>query len=96
MKSAAFAQSGLPVIDSATLMPLALASEIAVSICSSCYQKVEAKIVFEDGKVFMLKHCFQHGHERVLIADDIDYCSQQYRGCGSAQPAIAAHTLRRA
>ena len=51
--------------------------DVAISICSTCYQKVEAKIVFEDGKVFMLKHCFQHGHERVLIADDIDY----YRRC---------------
>ncbi len=51
--------------------------DVAVSICSTCYRKIEAKIVFEDGKVFMLKHCFQHGHERVLIADDIDY----YRRC---------------
>ena len=51
--------------------------DVAVSICSTCYQKIEAKIVFEDGKVFMLKHCFQHGHERVLIADDVDY----YRRC---------------
>ena len=51
--------------------------DVAVSICSTCYQKVEAKIVFEDGKVFLLKHCPEHGHERVLIADDVDY----YRRC---------------
>ena len=51
--------------------------DVALSICSACFQKVEAKIVFEDGKVFMLKHCFQHGHEKVLIADDVDY----YRRC---------------
>ncbi len=39
--------------------------------------KCEAKIIFQDDKVFMLKHCMEHGRERVLIADDVDY----YRRC---------------
>ena len=51
--------------------------DLAVSICSSCYRKVEGKIVFQDGKVFLLKRCPEHGAERVLIADDVDY----YRRC---------------
>jgi uncharacterized radical SAM superfamily Fe-S cluster-containing enzyme len=51
--------------------------DIAVSICSTCFRKVEGKIVFEDGKVLLLKRCPQHGGERVLIADDVDY----YRRC---------------
>jgi 7,8-dihydro-6-hydroxymethylpterin dimethyltransferase len=51
--------------------------DVALSICSVCFQKIEAKIVFQDGKVLMLKKCPQHGHERVLIADDVDY----YRRC---------------
>ncbi len=51
--------------------------DVVVSICSTCYQKIEGKTVFQDGKVFMLKRCPQHGHERVLIADDVDY----YRRC---------------
>src|SRR5437660_2320275 len=51
--------------------------DVVVSICSTCYQKIEAKTGFQDGKVFMLKRCPQHGHERVLIADDVDY----YRRC---------------
>src|SRR5450432_1928973 len=51
--------------------------DTAVSICTTCYQRVDAKIVFEDGKVFMLKRCPQHGFERVLMADDVDY----YRRC---------------
>jgi uncharacterized radical SAM superfamily Fe-S cluster-containing enzyme len=38
---------------------------------------VEGKIVFEDGRVLLLKHCPDHGRERVLIADDVDY----YRRC---------------
>jgi 7,8-dihydro-6-hydroxymethylpterin dimethyltransferase len=51
--------------------------DVAVSICTKCFQKIEAKIVFMDGKVFMLKHCPQHGNEKVLVADDVDY----YRRC---------------
>jgi 7,8-dihydro-6-hydroxymethylpterin dimethyltransferase len=51
--------------------------DVAVSICSRCYVKCEAKIVFQDDKVFMLKLCMEHGRERVLIADDVDY----YRRC---------------
>jgi hypothetical protein len=51
--------------------------DIALSICSTCFRKIEAKIVFQDGKVFMLKQCHEHGHERVLVADDVDY----YRRC---------------
>jgi hypothetical protein len=47
--------------------------DVAISICSTCYRRVDAKIVFEDGKVWMLKRCPQHGHQRVLVADDIDY-----------------------
>ncbi|MEP7337110.1 MAG: radical SAM protein, partial [Acidobacteriota bacterium] len=51
--------------------------DIAISICSTCFRKVEGKIVFEDGKVLLLKRCPQHGSERVLMADDVDY----YRRC---------------
>src|SRR5258707_11369747 len=51
--------------------------DIAISICSTCYRKVEAKTVFQDGNVYLLKRCPEHGHERVLIADDVDY----YRRC---------------
>jgi len=47
--------------------------DVVVSICSKCFQKIEAKTVFQDGKVYLLKRCPQHGHERVLIADDVEY-----------------------
>lgn len=47
--------------------------DVVVSICSKCLQKIEAKTVFQDGKVYLLKRCPEHGHERVLIADDVDY-----------------------
>lgn len=51
--------------------------DVALSICSTCYRKVEGKIVFENGNVYMLKRCPQHGSEKVLMADDVDY----YRRC---------------
>lgn len=51
--------------------------DVALSICSNCFRKVEAKIVFQDDCVFMLKRCPDHGSEKVLIADDVDY----YRRC---------------
>lgn len=46
------------------------------SLCSRCLTKVEAKIIFQDGGVYLVKHCPQHGREEVLIADDIDYYRQ--------------------
>ncbi len=51
--------------------------DVAVSLCSACFRKVEGKIVFQDDKVFLLKRCPEHGHEKVLLADDVDY----YRRC---------------
>jgi hypothetical protein len=43
------------------------------SICSKCLVKVEAKIIFRDNCVYLIKHCAEHGWEEVLIADDIEY-----------------------
>lgn len=51
--------------------------DVAVSICSTCYRKVEGKIVFQDGCVYLQKRCPEHGGENVLVADDVDY----YRRC---------------
>ena len=64
--------------------------DTAVSICTTCYRRIDAKIVFEDTKVFMLKRCPEHGFERVLMADDIDY----YRRCREVfikPPEMPAH-----
>lgn len=47
--------------------------DFTLSLCPECLKRVDAKIVFEDGKVFMLKRCHEHGNSKVLIADDIDY-----------------------
>ncbi|MFC5467440.1 radical SAM protein [Cohnella suwonensis] len=47
--------------------------DLTNSICSTCYRKVEAKIVAEDGKVYMLKTCMRHGREKVLLSSDLAY-----------------------
>ncbi|RLB46450.1 MAG: radical SAM protein [Deltaproteobacteria bacterium] len=33
----------------------------------------DAKELIEDGKVYLWKRCLEHGQERVLISDDVDY-----------------------
>ncbi|RAM51498.1 MAG: radical SAM protein [Hapalosiphonaceae cyanobacterium JJU2] len=43
------------------------------SVCSKCLLKVEAKIIFQDDHVYLIKHCPTHGREEVLIADDVEY-----------------------
>ncbi len=45
----------------------------AVSVCSTCLRRVEAKILIKDERVFLEKWCPEHGRERVLIADDAAY-----------------------
>jgi len=47
--------------------------DFTLSLCHECLKRVDAKIVFEDGKVYMLKRCNDHGNSKVLIADDIEY-----------------------
>ncbi len=51
--------------------------DVAISICAACFRKVEGKILFQEGKVFMTKRCPEHGGEKVLVADDVDY----YKRC---------------
>lgn len=47
--------------------------DYTISLCPTCLKRIDAKIVFEDDKVFMLKRCPEHGRSKVLIADDIPY-----------------------
>lgn len=47
--------------------------DFTLSLCSRCLRRVDAKVVFEDDKVFMLKRCPEHGAEKTLIATDVEY-----------------------
>lgn len=43
------------------------------ALCSTCLITCDAKELIEDGKVYLWKRCPEHGQERVLISDDVDY-----------------------
>ncbi|HJY11164.1 MAG TPA: radical SAM protein [Flavobacterium sp.] len=46
------------------------------SLCPKCLALVDTKIVFQDEKVWMLKHCKTHGESKSMIADDVNYYKQ--------------------
>ena len=50
--------------------------DFTLSLCPECLKRINAKIIFEDESVFMMKHCPDHGRFKVLLATDIDYYKQ--------------------
>lgn len=48
-------------------------SEATISICPECLQRVPAKIIFKDDKVFLQKFCLKHGQQEELFEEDIEY-----------------------
>lgn len=51
--------------------------DYTTSLCVECHTPIGAKVVFENDKVYLHKHCKEHGFQRVLIADDIEYYKNQ-------------------
>jgi hypothetical protein len=47
--------------------------DYTISLCPECLKRIDAKVIFEDNNVYMLKRCPEHGNSKVLIADDIEY-----------------------
>jgi 7,8-dihydro-6-hydroxymethylpterin dimethyltransferase len=47
--------------------------DFTLSLCPHCLRRIDAKIVFEEGNVYMLKFCKEHGAMKVLIATDVPY-----------------------
>ena len=47
--------------------------ELTNSLCSTCLRKVEAKVIFQEGRVYLHKYCPEHKQEKVLISTDVDY-----------------------
>jgi hypothetical protein len=64
--------------------------DIALSICSRCFAKVEGKIVFQEGNVYLLKRCPVHGAEKILIADDVE-CYRRCREIFLKPPEMPVH-----
>ena len=47
------------------------------SLCETCLEVVPAKVIIEDEQVFYLKRCREHGVQKTLISDDLEYWRQQ-------------------
>jgi hypothetical protein len=47
------------------------------SLCETCLVPVPAKIIIENEAVYYLKRCRDHGVQKTLIADDLDYWRSQ-------------------
>ncbi len=63
-----------------------------ISLCIECHRQISAKIIFEDGKVFMTKTCREHGFQKVLIATDIEYYKQIRNYNKASEYPRAPHT----
>jgi uncharacterized radical SAM superfamily Fe-S cluster-containing enzyme len=51
--------------------------ELTNSVCSACLRKTEAKIIFQNDCVYLVKHCPEHGYEKVLISTDVEFYKRQ-------------------
>ena len=47
--------------------------DFTLSLCPQCLKRIDAKVIFEDGNVYMVKRCKEHGFMKTLIATDIPY-----------------------
>lgn len=47
------------------------------SLCETCLELVPTKIIGEDDAVFFLKRCREHGVQKTLVADDLEYWKSQ-------------------
>ena len=45
--------------------------DLTRSLCTSCLNLIDAKVVFQNDNVYLLKHCPIHGKEKVLVATDV-------------------------
>lgn len=47
--------------------------EVTVGLCPACRTRVDAKIVERDGRVYILRHCPEHGAREDILEDDAAY-----------------------
>jgi len=62
------------------------------SLCIECHKPVHAKIIFENGNVFLSKMCKEHGPQKILIADDVEYYKQIRNFNKASEYPIRPHT----
>lgn len=47
--------------------------EDTYSLCNICEKVISAKLIIEQGKVFLLKECEKHGIQKELLEEDVEY-----------------------
>ncbi|WP_124980597.1 radical SAM protein [Nonlabens xiamenensis] len=47
--------------------------DATTSLCNECHRPIAAKIIFEKENVYIMKTCKDHGFQKVLIADDVEF-----------------------
>jgi 7,8-dihydro-6-hydroxymethylpterin dimethyltransferase len=50
--------------------------ELTRGLCSTCLKIVDAKLILQNGSVYMVKQCLTHGAEKILISTDYAYWKQ--------------------
>jgi uncharacterized radical SAM superfamily Fe-S cluster-containing enzyme len=70
------------------------------SVCPACYQeglikKIDAKIVEENGKVYILKNCDKHGNFKDIYFSDVNLYNKwfKYLVTGSYAPDVKTHVF---
>jgi len=66
--------------------------ELTNSVCSTCLRKVEAKVLIQEGRVYLQKWCPEHKRETVLIADDAEYWQMTRRFLKPGQMPLKFNT----
>jgi uncharacterized radical SAM superfamily Fe-S cluster-containing enzyme len=62
--------------------------KMTMSTCPDCLKVLPTQVVFQDNKVYFLKHCAEHGASQALVSEDAEY----YRNAFAyAQPGSMPH-----
>ena len=62
------------------------------SLCETCLELVPAKVIAEDGCVYYLKRCADHGVQKTLISDDLAYWKSTRDWLKPGDRPLAPHT----
>lgn len=49
-----------------------------MSTCPECLKVIQAQVVFQEGKVYFLKFCTEHGHSKALVSEDAEYYQRAF------------------
>lgn len=53
--------------------------KMTMSTCPECLKVIQAQVVFEDNKVYFLKHCPEHGPSKALVSEDAEYYQNAFQ-----------------